>query len=109
MGSTAWLRQWVSLGDLKMDLPASVRDGYFELAKDCQGTHGMIMEAVAAFARREARALIAAGESKREVADAFELMAAACYEQACSERWMNDYALDLADIVRKAVMSLRAR
>lgn len=92
-----------------MELPASVRDGYFELAKEYQGTHGMIMKAVAAFARREAKPLIAAGASKREVADAFELLAAACYEKACSEGWMNDYALDLADIVRKEVMSVRGK
>jgi hypothetical protein len=92
-----------------MELPVSIRDGYFELAKDSQGTHGMIMDAVKAFARREARPLIAAGASKRQVADAFRLLAAECYEKACSEGWMNDYALDLADVVRTAVMAVREK
>jgi hypothetical protein len=92
-----------------MNLPESIRAGYFELAKDQKGTSGMTMTSLTAFARAEARSLIAAGSSKRDIADAFELLAKECYAVACQERWMNDYALNIADTVRKAVMSVRSK
>ncbi|GDX95206.1 hypothetical protein LBMAG47_08700 [Planctomycetia bacterium] len=92
-----------------MKIPSKVRDEYMELGKSFQGTSGMLMKAMQAFTRREARNLLAAGASKPELADGFKQLAADCYEKACREKWMNDYALDLAETVRAAVVSLRAK
>ncbi len=91
-----------------MVLPERVRAGYFELGKD-NGTSGMILKALTAFARMEARKLIAAGKSKRDVADAFQVLARECYETACREGWMNDYALNIDDVVRRQVMTVRVK
>lgn len=89
-----------------MELPEAVKSEYLKIAKGCNGTSGEILSELMAFARREARTLIGSGVAKAQVADAFEELAKQCYQQACDEKWFNDYAVGISDQVRKAVMSI---
>ncbi len=88
-------------------LPTEVVDEYFETAKSYGGTSGMILTEMRAFVRKEARKLILAGERKPDVANAFQELARSCCDAAQQEKWGNEYALDICDEVRKAVMSVR--
>ncbi len=88
-------------------VPRQVVDGYFKTAKSHSGTSGMILKTMCAFARKEARELIRSGARKSDVANAFERIAQECYATAQRDKWLNDYALDISDPIRKAVMSVR--
>lgn len=88
-------------------LPTEVVDEYFETAKSQGGTSGMTLKTMCEFVRKEARQVVRAGEPKSDVADAFQKVAQDCYDTAQQEKWTNDYALDISDAVRRAVMSVR--
>jgi hypothetical protein len=86
-----------------------VEKRYRELAESFAGTSGEILTAMRAFVRKEARDVLRDDptRSKRRLAEEFRAIADRCYEVAVTEKWMNDYALNIGDSIRSAVMSVR--
>lgn len=88
---------------------AEAKSKYFEVGKNYQGTSGDILTEMCKLTRSLGRQLLQDDprQSKRKLAEAFREIAEECHQTAIAEEWMNDYALGIADEVRRAIISLK--